>query len=178
MVGPRTHSTVEEVERGWDEWVAQHGFGIRRRDGDYSTDLRTSRKRLVAYVSGGRWIADCPNCNGGVPVWNENPRGVCLDCGTIYRIDHPAADELVLVADLLGARPDPLTRNWNRHQGETLDDLAAENATLVRARDASELLIGVDVVARVLGDDALLRLQEAGVVPNPERDRLVDEGMI
>lgn len=162
MVGDRIHLTVDDVEAGWLEWIGQHGLPIRRRAGDYSTDLRESRKKIVAYVSGGKWIADCPTCNGGVACWSENPRGACLDCGTIYRIDHPSPEERNLVETLLTARPRVEDRSWLRHRGEKPDNLRRENELLAQTREDDGLdTYTIAEVEQILGRRAASRLRKA-----------------
>jgi hypothetical protein len=168
MVGATRHQTVAEIERAWEAWVDEpgHFLAYRMRRGDRTTDLRRSDKVVTAYVSGGRWIADCPVCNGGIPAWHVNARGACLDCGTIFRVDHPGLDEIERAETLLAARSDPRTRSWHRHLGETLDDVAAENAALDELdRDRRDRTGGVRLVdvERVLGPDALVKLREAGI---------------
>jgi hypothetical protein len=155
-------SSAEEVEAAWREFGERVGFFERQRRGDLSTGLRQSRKTLQAYVSGGRWIAACPNCNDGVACWPENPKGCCLGCGTVYRIDHPSEDEIARAETTLAARPNPVTRSWHRHQGETIDELEAET----EAHAADEPVPGVvalDDVARLLGKKALVKLRSEGV---------------
>lgn len=164
MIGYARHQTVEDVEAAWEAWAAEHGFGVRRRRGDYSTEFRTSRKVVKAYVSGGKWVADCPGCNGGIAVWPDNPRGACLDCGTIYRVDHPSAADAERAIELLSVRPDPVTRSWHRHQGETADDLARENDVYLAERQTETGAVAVDDVARVLGDRAVAKLRSEGVL--------------
>ncbi len=79
---------------------------------------------VTAYVSESRWVAQCQRCPGGVAVWLDEGRGVCPDCGAIYRVTAPqgrAEGERALVA-----RPEA-NRNWQAHRGETVAHLLAEN---------------------------------------------------
>lgn len=164
VAGPAgIHRTVEDVENAWQRWAEREGLAYRRRRGDWSTDLHSSRKRVQAYVSGGKWIADCPTCNGGIACWAENPKGCCLDCGTIYPVDYPKAAEEERAIALLSARPDPLTRTWNRHKGETLDDLEAENEELLADQEPAGI-VDASEIKRVLGKRALAKLQAEGVL--------------
>lgn len=98
---------------------------------------------LRAYVSAGRWVADCPFCGAGVALERDWTEGLCFGCGRLYtELDWPGeADEIERV---LRARPYPGNRTWlragnraldalpegdrRRLRGETLDDLRAENA--------------------------------------------------
>lgn len=164
MIGAdRRHETVADVEAAWEEWVARHGLPHRRRHGDNSTDLRETRKTVRAYISGGKWIADCPNCNGGVAAWRGNPRGACLDCGSIYRVNFPTRAEEKQAVELLAARPDPLTRSWHRHTGETVDELAAENERYLTDEPGPSGVVEAGEIVRVLGRKAYERLRESGV---------------
>jgi hypothetical protein len=163
MIGLDRHESVEDVRTAWERWAQERGFAIRIRAGDRSTDFRRDQRHVTAYVSGGTWIADCPNCNGGIACWSENPDGACLDCGRIFTVDHPSEADRDRVVDLLARRPDPLTRNWHRHQSETLEDLERENAEMVPDADDG-LVVPASEVRRILGDSALDRLRDAGSV--------------
>jgi hypothetical protein len=154
--------TVDDVEQAWQRWADREGLGWRIRRGDHSTDLHSSRKTVQAYISGGKWIADCPNCNGGIACWRDNPRGCCLDCGTIYRVDHPSETEEKRATEILLARANPEARHWHRHRGETLDDLEAENEKLELAQPDG--VVAADEIIRVLGKSALAKLQKEGVL--------------
>ncbi len=156
------HKTPEEIEAAWQGWVDREGLPIRRRRGDYSRELRESRKVVVAYVSGGTWIADCPSCNGGVAAWPYHERGCCLDCGTIYRISYPPQDQIEAAVKILSER-DEHHRHWHVHLGETVDHLEVENRHLRQAK-ILQGAVGIDAVRDVLGDDAIEKLQAAGVV--------------
>lgn len=128
VTGPHEiHQTTADVETAWQTWADREGLTTRRRQGDWSTDLRRSRKTIVVFVSGGKWIGDCPECNGGVAAWPFHEKGCCLDCGTIFRLEYPPVDEVEEIAQLLARRPEQ-HRNYHPHQGETIDDLRRENA--------------------------------------------------
>jgi hypothetical protein len=84
--------------------------------------LTRSGQTLDAYVSDGRWVADCP-CRGGIVASREMAEAACLDCGTVYAIRFPEnAGEIEAV---LLARPRKENQNWR--PGETLADLRSEN---------------------------------------------------
>lgn len=161
MVGFGRRETVEDVEGAWREWAERHGLAGRIRRGDRTTDLRPTRRQVKSYVSGGKWIADCPDCNGGIACWIENPRGACLDCGTIFRVNHPSQGEADRAEELLCARPDPATRSWHRHLGETIEDLERENAERLSPHPSG--VVDLSEVVRVLGDKAYAQLVEEGV---------------
>lgn len=162
MVGDGVHKTVQDVEEAWRKWADQYGLQIRQRRGDYSRDLRESRKALVVYVSGGRWIADCPSCSGGVAAWPGHERGCCLDCGTIYRLTYPPHNQIGQAVRLLAEREEN-QRHWYVHHGETVEKLEAEN-TLLRRTSILEGAVSMDAIRSVLGHDAIAKLQQAGVV--------------
>lgn len=156
------HQTVEDVEQAWKQWAETEGFTIRRRRGDFARDLRQSRKIVVAYVSGGKWVGDCPSCNGGIATWPFHDRGCCLDCGTIYPITFPAKEEIEQAVRLLAGREEN-QRHWHVHRGETLEQLEAEN-TLLRRQSILKGAVDVNAIRDVLGHDAIEKLQKAGVV--------------
>jgi hypothetical protein len=83
------------------------------------------KRTIVAYVSDGRWVADCPHCNDGIACWDENPQGCCLGCGHVYRVRFPDGHKEAEI--ILTARPMQRNRNWHPHRGETLDHLRDEN---------------------------------------------------
>jgi hypothetical protein len=181
MVGPWTHASPDDVVAGWDKWVNGHerphsviagateavpgaGLIVRKRRGDLSTDLRESSKTLVVYVSGGRWIADCPDCNGGVPAWPGHDRGCCLDCGTVYRLAYPPEAEIREVVALLAVRPE-LDRNYWCHRGDTVEKLRAENVAAGWTQQASFGVIAIPAAAlEQLSPRTRRELQKAGLV--------------
>lgn len=172
MTGPGIHETVADVEAAWELWVKgdprdyehfpPHRLVLRERRGDYTTDLRESKQVVVAYVSGGKWIADCPVCNGGIPCWHENPRGCCLDCGTIFQVDNPKPDEVDRVNELLAVR-DLHLRNYHRHRDDTVEKLVEENALITREKILSGA-VSIDAVREILGDDAIEKLRGEGAI--------------
>ena len=170
MVGPRVHASVAEVEFAWEEHVREHGLPIRARAGEYSRELRQSDQSLAPYVDGGRWVADCPGCRGGIACWPENPRACCLGCGTIYPVRFPSRQAIDAATLALVVRPDE-RRGWYPWR-ESVEDLERENlAHGFRAREdesrseAEEvaLLTGLppETVERVLRAAAYLAEGEA-----------------
>jgi hypothetical protein len=78
-------------------------------------------------------VADCAGgpdgrCAGGIACWPDHETGCCLDCGTIYTIRFPEADEIQEAASALAARPAE-NRNWRPDRGETAKTLRGENIT-------------------------------------------------
>lgn len=104
------------------------------------TDWHGDVVTVLAYVSHGRWVADCsrPDCTGAeLAIPGEAFR--CHNCQQIDTVewpDDPNPDDIMKVLSL---RPVPSTRNWfpNGHPradayhvptGESLADLVDENA--------------------------------------------------
>lgn len=75
-----------------------------------------------AYVNHGRWVIDCPNCNGGIRA--DADEVVCRDCGHSYKVRFPGDREQA--QRILSHRPVE-NQNW-LPDTETLADLKAENA--------------------------------------------------
>lgn len=93
----------------------------------------TEQSNLLVYarIDQGRWLADCPHCNGSEAVEPDTPLFYCLNSwcsrptGNLYApLRFPK--ERVAIERVLLDRPNPTTRNWRR--GESLADLRAENA--------------------------------------------------
>lgn len=93
-------------------------------------ELKANSAKPKAYVNWGRWVADCPECNSGIDCSPDLPRGACLDCGAVYKIDFPSKKERDQAGELLSARPER-NRNWDRHKGEELKRLKTENDLLL-----------------------------------------------
>lgn len=90
---------------------------------------RVTSSPVGAYVSEGRWVAECPDCNGAELVTPGDPF-MCLSCGNVlighaYRaVIFPA--ELAAIEDALAVRAFAVNRNWR--PGEMAAQLRAENA--------------------------------------------------
>lgn len=82
---------------------------------------------VTAYVSQGRWVADCPRCPSAELVTPSQSAYQCPvllgGCGTEFSVKMPGKWQEGW--DLLMARPRPENRNWLL--GESVKDLAAEN---------------------------------------------------
>ena len=85
------------------------------------------KRTVVPYINHGRWVADCPECNGGIACWDENPRGCCLSCGHVYKVKWQPPDERAAACRALGERADRRHWNWEPHRGETVERLHTEN---------------------------------------------------
>lgn len=150
MSGPAIHSSAAEVEAFWEAHAedqrARNGFMFAERRG--ATDFDRSALPLDAYVNHGRWVADCPICNGGIALWKEHESGCCLDCGTIYsRISWPSKKDIELVEETLVKQPIYEERNWKP---------SVETAKQLVKRATKELPPAFeDQVRRELGDLSL-----------------------
>lgn len=85
-------------------------------------------KTVKAYINGGRWVADCPNDNGGIACLPGHDEATCLSCGHAYKVKWPAAKTMSAALTVLLAREKPENRNW-RPGDESVQDLKAENIT-------------------------------------------------
>lgn len=84
---------------------------------------------VLAYVNHGRWVADCPECAGGIlasPDADPLSPVLCRDCGAEVEIEYPDARAIAEAEHVLAQRR-PENRNWLPDR-ESVDDLKAENA--------------------------------------------------
>ena len=75
------------------------------------------------YLNYGRWLVDCP-CGSGARI---TPAGTayCFDCGRIMTVAVPAAEALVLAAEMF-QHTDPDQCNWDpRRDGPLSSDVRA-----------------------------------------------------
>lgn len=116
MIGLRPLANAEEVVEAWRAYVP------------HLVEMDTE---IFAYVSAGRWVADCatPGCNGGIACWPEHNRGACLDCGHVYAIVFPGMDERLEGEALLSYRGED-NQNWRPDKGEKTQMLRAENIAM------------------------------------------------
>lgn len=107
------------VEEHWAEFLEMRGITPHNDD-----------RELVPYVSKSRWVADCPECGGGVALWDENPRACCLNCGAVYtQIAWQPPTVRAEASRLLAAR-EHRHRDWFPHKGETTHRLETENLVI------------------------------------------------
>jgi len=95
----------------------------------YQPDAPTAGDPIVVYANGGRWIADCPDCNSAQLASDTDPRFMCVGCGNVANVgawrpltwpkDRPAVEQVLDVRQ-------PVNQNWV--PGETVADLTAANA--------------------------------------------------
>ena len=95
--------------------------------------------RGPVYVNHGRWVVECPaaDCRAAIDVSDRLEWGVvtcdCQDRSVCYHNADPCGHKILVgwptnwqeIDRILGAREDPLNRNWL--PGETVEDLKAEN---------------------------------------------------
>jgi len=127
MHGPRKLETPEQIHVEWDGWAvrcADRGGFANRPD---NHELIPSGETTFAFVSDGRWVADCLACNGGIAVWVGMADGCCYDCGRVWQIVFPAPVDVARAETVLDKRPET-NRHWHPDKGETVEDLKAENA--------------------------------------------------
>jgi len=97
--------------------------------------LDQEERITIAYLSHGRWVIDCPNCNLGYVVHIESPFAIfdakntpfsnCIKCGwKPTAVQFPA--EYPEICRLTSLRPKEINRNWR--PPETIFDLRIENA--------------------------------------------------
>ena len=97
---------------------------------DLTIPMQTLPAQVLAYVSGGRWIAECEGCETAVVVDDEDLLFYCPGCATNgywQRVILP--DEREEIERLLLLRPgwqfNAPRRNW--FPGESVQDLQREN---------------------------------------------------
>jgi hypothetical protein len=81
------------------------------------------RRVLIARVNHGRWIADCPQCLGGIALEPEWPEVGCLECAHWFAAIAVPIDRADIEA-ALKVRP-RVNQNWT--PGETVTRLRQEN---------------------------------------------------
>ena len=117
---------------------------------------------VIAYINHGRWVADCPNCNGAELLNKDEPRFYCLSCynehvgNRFVLVVWPA--ELEKLEDQLLLRPQ--LKNQNMNLGETLIDLVTENVVAGIVG-----LIDVDIALRAEVEQKMI---DAGVAARAE----------
>jgi hypothetical protein len=84
--------------------------------------------QALAYVSHGRWVADCPSCASAQEVDPADPQFWCPMCQlpSWRTLLVPGKRELARIEAALLARPNPENRNWM--PPETVEHLEAETS--------------------------------------------------
>lgn len=89
-----------------------------------------NKKKTKAKVNQGRWIAECPFCNGAELVRPDDPKFYCLSCGNAeignkwIAVEFPGDHDKITKE--LEKRPKEQVANWV--PGEKLEDLEKETA--------------------------------------------------
>jgi hypothetical protein len=120
----------------------------------------------VAYarVNWGRWLADCPApyCRSALELQPGEQGMICWDCGAACDVVWPA--DTALITELLAARPDPITRNWE--PAEPINHLLVENlAHGIGHASTPELGAAASrLVLDASGDEVRLRLLDEPLI--------------
>lgn len=85
---------------------------------------------IAVYLNHGRWVAECPDCNGAQLASYTDHRFLCNECANItvagmWRATIWPPNRVEIETALTSRRP--ANQNW--HPGETADDLKRENLT-------------------------------------------------
>jgi len=119
----------------WSEWT-DRGFGYRQflkfwLKQPLPDATFTKSELAVAYISEGRWVADCPmGCGGAIIVTPSDPVFLCMECGSGWHtVVFPSVSRRRLIEKALLKRPlsglIPKSRNWL--PGETVGQLNDQN---------------------------------------------------
>lgn len=86
--------------------------------------ISESPTAITAFVSEGRWVADCPCCGSGISLHRDWRAGRCYLCGAVYAtvlwpVDFDAIEDALVV------RLRRSTQNWA--PSETCEMLINEN---------------------------------------------------
>jgi len=90
---------------------------------------KATKKSVKAYINWGRWVADCPDCNGAEIVSKAEKKLWCLSCNNVYNdgkcysVTFPKNTEAI--EKIILARPNLENRNWE--VGETVTELKKQN---------------------------------------------------
>lgn len=101
-----------------------------RPDVDWHIPTTLAPIGLPAFVSGGRWLVQCPACLSAQYACEQDARFFCVDClnehagGAWVRVVWPKEREAIEAALL--ERPDKHSQTWMPH--ESVDDLRRQNA--------------------------------------------------
>lgn len=99
---------------------------------------------VVAYVNGGRWIADC-ECGGAEVVDAVSRLFMCASCFNVAHghrwrlVEIPNERTLTVLERVLLERPDRRTRNWR--PSESVAELIAENVAHGLMQIGDEIVI-------------------------------------
>jgi hypothetical protein len=138
LPGAQDATTAEDVWRCWEDHLARYQRTVPVRDA----------REVVPYLNHGRWVADCPECLGGMACWDRNPYACCLGdgCGRVFKVLWQLPQLRSEVMRLVAGRPEG-HRNWDAHKGETVEELKIQNVLLqgVPAVERNGLLMAENV---------------------------------
>lgn len=135
-------SQAEDVWRFWSEFLA----GKRVPQALFRDETGRHVAPRVEYDASrgvSKWVAVCPECAGGMALWDRNPFTACLDCGRVFEVDWQPPDDRAAALRLLAARPREY-RVWL--EGESVADLEAQNVTLEKLVGPAPRLVMPDEV--------------------------------
>jgi len=120
--------------RNYYLWISQRWR--KRQKGKPIPSETATDVSVVPYINRGRWIVECPepDCYSAIVVTKAEPRFLCTRCalpstgGKWVPIAFPEAAEIEEGERTLLQRPSVGRMDWDRHKGETLVDLQADNA--------------------------------------------------
>ncbi len=94
-------------------------------------------QEVIPYLNASRWIANCPACRNAMACWDQNPYACCLgyQCGRIFKVRWQLPALRSEVMRLLAGWPEG-NRNWNAHEGETLEELKIQGVLMLGVEPA------------------------------------------
>lgn len=105
-------------------------------------------RAVTPYLNAGRWIANCPACGTGIACWDQNPYACCLgfQCARIFKVRWQLPALRSEVMRLLAGWPEG-NRNWNAHEGETIEELKIQGVLMLGIEPAQRngLLVASNV---------------------------------
>ena len=111
--------------------LAIHGHWHRKDADAFVPETTAAQPVLHAFVNDGRWLVQCPVCNGAQLASRGDPRFFCIDCLNEHAqrqwlsVAWPSTDQQAEIEGLLLKRPLTHTRSWK--PDETTEKLRAEN---------------------------------------------------
>lgn len=105
--------------------------GVATRSRGWAAPQGEGGQAVNARLDAGRWLADCPYCDGAELVTPADPIFFCLSCGskgTYHPVVFPGTMDSI--GREVQKRGNPMTWAWQ--PGETLTDLRKETALLAQ----------------------------------------------
>jgi hypothetical protein len=107
-------SDVESYRKVHQQALVGHGKSVEE-----------NKDPQAAYINHGRWVVDCPKCNGAGLTSRTMKVSCCFDCGGVF-INITFPKQAKKIEDVLLKRTDMASRNWTT---ESVNDLLEENKT-------------------------------------------------